>query len=82
MGGLHPAFFITPGVVLLGLICVLPVPRRLQQTYGAGRSSGFRIILWPRLPAHHKQWLGLPDPAAIVSGHSGGTATESHRLPD
>ncbi len=45
-----------------------------------GRSSGFRIVL-PAAPSRPPpvggQWLT----AAFVPGHSGGSATDSHRLP-
>jgi hypothetical protein len=46
-----------------------------------GRSSGFRIILLAA-PSHPSassgQWLQV---AAFVPGHSGGSATDLHRLP-
>jgi hypothetical protein len=49
----------------------------------AGSSSGFRIVARARLPgllpaqAGAGQWLL----AHVLPGYSGGTATESHRVP-
>jgi hypothetical protein len=43
----------------------------------ASRSSGFRIILRPRLPT----LSGSDILAAFVPGYGGGSATVSHRLP-
>ncbi len=45
--------------------------------YDTGRSSGSRIGL-PVAPSHPLRTVAS---ATFVPGHSGGTATDSHRLP-
>src|SRR3990172_8147399 len=42
-----------------------------------GRSSGFRIFLLAAPSRLYRQW----QIAAFVPGYSGGTSTDSHRLP-
>jgi hypothetical protein len=49
-----------------------------QYTFYFGRSSGFRFNLLTA-PSHPN--LGQWQHAAFVPGYSGGTATDSHRLP-
>jgi hypothetical protein len=54
-----------------------PAPRGTwKHRTGTGLLASGSAYL-PRLPVHLRQWL----PAAFVPGHSGGSATESHRLP-
>lgn len=54
-----------------------PVDRTSRQSV-SGRSSGFRIV---RLTAPSRAIHSTVALAAFVPGYSGGTATESHRLP-
>jgi hypothetical protein len=46
----------------------------------AGRSSGSRVVLPPRLPTRHPQ-PGSGFVAAVVAGHSGASAADFHGLP-
>jgi len=70
-----------PGSNTLQAASIREAPGREGQTkLVAGRSSGSRVVLPPRLPIGHPQ----PDSgmvAAVVAGHSGASAADSHGLP-
>lgn len=77
---MHPDSLLRPRLDRHRAIRITPsrYPRRLLVAkFFTGRSSDFRIILRPRLPTLIGQWRY----AAFVPGNSGGTVTDSHRLP-
>lgn len=56
--------------------------RRGEPDISGGRSSGFRLFAtFPPSRRIRRQWLAWFRPGKSLPGYSGGTATDSHRLP-